>query len=206
VLVFLGVLVLAHPVVFDGPGPDPVYTYEASVVTESPDGADAVVEAVPRATLVYGTEARLVRAAAADPVTPSTPDERDAVERLAAVRYASDDVNPDGGTQFYAVSVANDSGTLRLATAPVSAATVLDALAVSRSRLSEPLARALDGPYTTQQNVAPRVAAVDDSYVLITRTADVRPDPYRYHELAAYALAVASIVVGSLSLLDRRRR
>lgn len=191
----VGLLVFAHPVVADGPGPDPVYTYESFAV----DPADtrtvrAVVEVVPRGRVVDGPATETIRAAESDTYEASLDATPASVRQLRDTRF----VAVDDEREFYLVTTRVRDGTLRLDATAVSAIRLVDALAVPSTAASKTVQRAVaGGAVTVEATVEPQVVETDTGYVLVRRTdTDAVADPDFVAKFGLYTVGGLFLVGG----------
>jgi hypothetical protein len=191
----VGLLVFAQPVVGDGPGPDPVYTYESFAVdpTDAPT-VRAVVQLVPRGRVVDGPATEAVRAAESGPYEAALDTAPTSVRQLRDARF----VAVDGEREFYLVTTRVDEGMLRLEATAVSATRLVDALAVPSTDASETAQRAVaSGAVTAEATVEPQVVETDTGYVLVRRTdTDAVADPDFVAKFGLYTVGGLLLVGG----------
>lgn len=201
ILLCLGLLL--HPVVGNGPGPDPqtVYTGEpVDLSTEAREGRLVFAPGVNGDFIVTGA----VRRAANESYSRAADNVSGNLRALADQAFYWDRT----GSQYYAIDAAIANGTFRLDARPVGPRTVADAVAEPPSNVREPVAaaaraddyrRVVDAGRTTPFGPEdPTVVKVDGEYVIVRRSlADAR-DPYRFVKLGAYALVGAGLVLGAI--------
>lgn len=210
-LALCSLCLLLHPVVGNGPGPDPrtVYTGEpVDLSTEAREGDLVFHPEVNGDFVVAGS----VRRAANDSFERPADGISGNLRTLTEAEFYWDG---DAG-QYYAIDAAVRVGTYRLEASPVDARTVAETLAVSADNADAPVARAARPPgyraVVNEGNTGPvsddlTLVATDEGYVIVTRAYEPAPDPFRVVKIAGYALAGAGIVLGVLlPVFDRRRR
>jgi len=201
---------LLHPVVGNGPGPDPRTVYSGEPVapgTEATEGALALHPAVNGDFVITGA----VEGAVDDPIEAPAANVSGNLRALTEAAFYW-----DGDGQYYAVNATVRNGTYRLAARPVDARTVVERLAVPATEVDGPVASAARGPdyravadEGTDRTAAsePTLVATDGGYALVTRSYEPVRDPLRPVKLAGYALAGSGIVLGVLlPVLHRTRR
>ncbi|WP_435197566.1 hypothetical protein [Natronomonas sp. EA1] len=192
-LVLVGVLVLAQPVVGNGPGPETAYVYESAELDF--DDSEAVEALYRHPEVQYLIDQRdLVREAANETVERPADELTDAERALATRRFAAD----DHGDQYYRLRGSVENRTFRLDAERVSPRTVADALTVAR--LSDPVRDAArTGQAVSRSMLATGVVETADGPVLVYEagTTQVR-DPWLYVKLPAYALGAVCLVLGLL--------
>lgn len=200
-LLLAGLLVFAHPVVADGPGPDPVYTYESFDV----DPADtrtvqAVVELDRRGAVLDGTAADAVREAQSE--TYETPVDA-APDGLAALRGDSY-VAVANEHEFYVVTTRVQGETLALDATAVSADRLLGELSVSAAAAPDTVQRTVAaGSLTAEVDHEPQVVETGTGYVLVRQTdRDLAADPAFVPKVGLYAVGGA-LLVGGLAFYPR---
>ena len=201
---------LLHPVVGNGPGPDPRIVYSGEPVdpeAEATEGALALHPAVNGDFVI----ARAVEGAVDDPL-------QEPADSLTGNLRALTDASFywDGNGQYYAVNATATNGTHRLDARPVDARTVVERLAIPAAEVDTTVASAARTPdyravadEGTGRTAAsePTLVATDDGYALVTRSYEPVRDPLRPVKLAGYALAGSGIVLGVLlPVLQRPRR
>jgi hypothetical protein len=210
-LALCSLCLLLHPVVGNGPGPDPrtVYTGEpVDLSTEAREGDLVFHPAVNGDFIVAGS----VRMATNDSFERPADDISGNLGTLTEAEFYWD----SDGAQYYAIDAAVRNGTYRLDSRPVDARTVAETLAVPAAEADEPVARAGRPPdyraVIDEGNTGPvsedlTLVATDEGYVIVTRAYEPAPDPFRFVKIAGYAVAGAGIVFGVLlPVFDRRRR
>lgn len=199
-LVLLCLGLLLHPVVGNGPGPDPrtVYTGEpVALSTEPREGGFAVAPGVSGDFIVTGAVRRAANGSYSRPARNISENLRGLVDH----GYYWDRT----GDQYYAIDAAIADGTFRLDARPVEPRTVAEAVATPATDARPPAAAAARGDYRhvvdTGRTVPygaedPTLVAADGEYVLVRRSLEALPDPYRSVKLGGYALAGAGIALG----------
>lgn len=198
----VGVLVFAHPVVADGPGPDPVYTYESFDVHPTDTRAvHSVVELDRRGAVLDGDAADVVRGAQFDTYETTVDAAPDDVTALRGDRY----VAIANEREFYVVTVRVDGETLRLDAIAVSADRLLDYLSVSSVAAPDAVQRAVAaGSVTATVDHDPQVVETDSGYVLVRQTErDLVADPAFAPKVGLYAVGGA-LLVGGIAFYPRR--
>ncbi len=195
----LGLLLLAQPVVGDGPGPDPRYTYEATPVDL--DDAEAVETLYHHPAVAYavGTGSEAVRVAVngtyARPSSAVPPDLR----RLSAVDYLADDVDD----RYYRVDARTVGDEFRIDATRVEDRAVAEGLAVPPGAAPEPVRAALDGRATDPRRVNATLVDTEGGYALVRVVGSEQvPDPLAVPKVAAYAVGVVTLVLAGLDLRD----
>ncbi|PSP99121.1 hypothetical protein BRC89_05410 [Halobacteriales archaeon QS_4_70_19] len=203
-------LLVAQPVVGDGPGPDPQTVYTGDPIdleTEAAEGDLALHPAVNGDFVVAGT----VRAAANGTFERPADDVSGNLRTLTGATFYWDST----GEQYFAIDAALQEGVFRLTAGPVPARTVAESLAVPAEEASDPVARAAraadrravaDEGRTRPVERDPTLVATDDGYVFVTRSIEAARDPYRTVKLTFYALAGSGVVAGVLLPVAARRR
>lgn len=209
-LVLCSLCLLLHPVVGNGPGPDPqtVYTGDpVDLATEAEEGDLALHPAVSGDFVVTGS----VRMAANDTIERPAEDVSASLRALTDAEFYWD----SDAARYYAIDATVRLGTYRLAAEPVDARTVAEALAVSAAAAEAPAARAARPPdyrsVADEGNTGPvsadrTLVATEEGYALVSRSFEPAPDPLRGVKLAGYGLAGAGIVLGALLPVVQRRR
>lgn len=201
-LLLCSLLLLLHPVVGNGPGPDPQTVYSGDPVdpeTEAAEGELALLPAVNGDFVVAGT----VRMAANGTF------ERPAANATASLRALLDAEFYWDSTreQYYAIDATLTNDSYRLTAERVTARTVADALAVPAAEAPAPVARAasaddyravVDRGRSAPIDDRPTLVETGEGYVFVTRAVEPAPDPFRVAKLAGYALAGAGVVTGAL--------
>lgn len=210
-LLLCSLLLLFHPVVGNGPGPDPQTVYSGDPIdieTEATEGELALLPAVNGDFVVTGT----IRMAANGTF------ERPAANATASLRALLDaEFYWDStGEQYYAIDATLTNDSFRLTAERVTARTVAETLTVPAAEAPRPIARAaraadyravVDRGRTAPIDDRPTLVDTDDGYVFVTRSVEPAPDPFRLAKLGGYALAGAGIVTGALlPVLMRLRR
>lgn len=210
-LALCSLCLLLHPVVGNGPGPDPrtVYTGEpVDLSTEAREGDLVFHSEVNSDFIVAGS----VRMAANDAFERPADGISGNLRALTGAEFYWD----GDGAQYYAIDAAVRVGTYRLEASPVDARTVAETLAVSAAAAEEPVAQAGQPPdyraVVDEGNTGPvsdefTLVATEEGYVIVTRAYEPAPDPFRFVKIAGYAVAGAGIAFGVLlPVFDRRRR
>ena len=197
-LVLLCLTVFLHPVVGNGPEPDPATVYEADPVeVDAPNGTLA------RHPAVSGdfTVSPAVTGAATEPYRRPTGEVPPGVADLRAFEFFWAQTE----SRYYAIDARTENGTFVLESRPVAAGEVAAALAVPADEADPPVRRAARtgrasadfGDDAREVDTGPVLVGTTDGYALVTARRGTAPDPYRPVKLGAYALAAAGVLVGA---------
>lgn len=209
-LLLCSLLLLAQPVVGNGPGPDPQTVYAGAPIapeTEATEGELALHPAVNGDFVITGT----VRMAANGTFERPAGNVSGNARTLTDAEFYWD----SSGRQYYAIDATVANGTFRLDARRVDARTVAEALAVPAAEVPDPVARAARSPdhravvdrgRTAPISDDPTLVATDGGYVFVTRSIEPAPDPYRIAKLALYAIAGSGVVTGALLPVFARLR
>jgi hypothetical protein len=191
----VGLVAFAHPVVADGPGPDPVYTYESfDVDPQDTRTVRSLVELDERGAVVDGAAAEAVRRAEYDTYERNLGEMPSGVSALRGARY----VAIDGEREFYLVTTRVHDGTLRIDATAVTTARVVDYLAVPSTTASETTQRAVAADTVTTASLQePQVVETDSGYVLVRQTdEELVSDPQLVPKMGLYTVGGAFVVGG----------
>jgi len=197
----LGCLLLAHPLVGNGPGADTRYDYATTELDLADD--EAVEDLYHHPTVDYGTEATLdaVRTALDERVTRPESATSSSLRELRDRRYVADDVRD----RYYRVNASVADGQFRLRAETVSADAVARALAVETDAAPAAVRDAFAGDRTAPRRADATVIARNGSYVLVRPTETRRvADPYVVPKVIGYAVGVA-LVIGAIVDIRYRR-
>jgi hypothetical protein len=187
----IGVAVLVQPVVGNGPGPDPQYTYEVTPINLSNDEEVESMYHLP--SVAYGDSLKVELTRNAVNTTISRPEETtaDALKSMTDVQFLADDAED----QYYRIDARVTNGTFRLDATPVSARMVAEELAVVPENAQTPVQEAMDGEITYFCQVPAALIAKDDRFLLVQSVeTELVSDPLVVPKLIVYALGIALIV------------
>jgi len=196
-LLVIGLLLLAQPVVGNGPGPETQYTYEVEPVNLSNHESVEILFEHPAVAVQRSSTVRVVRNAATETFSEEAeivaPELRDLVDR----RFFAD----DSGDQYYRVDARITNGTFKLDASPVSARAVVEELGVSLTDAPEPIRAAVDGDVTSRTE-AQATVVTDGDRALLVRVVDTESvtDRLAIVKIPAYAVGVALVIYAGLSL------
>lgn len=202
-LVLCGLLVCAHPVVADGPGPDTRYVYDSTAVSPADvDDVDTAIRADSDGAVVYGDTADLVRRAARETVRVDAESLSSSARRLREVTFVADDVRGE----HYRVDLSVEDEDAVLSARPVSGRTVLSELATPRTETDGVVGDVVrTGVSRVWEREAGGVVRTTDGYLVVRLVeSETVPDPYRLPKLVGYAVGVAATVVGAVELASAR--
>ncbi|MFB6171592.1 MAG: hypothetical protein ABEJ23_03595 [Haloarculaceae archaeon] len=192
----VGVLLLAQPVVGNGPGQDVRYTY---AVTQVSVGSGEAVETMYHLPAVaYGTGSQLaaVRAAANDTYTRPVEAVDPAVRALTDRRFVAD----DAGDQYYQVEARVVNGTFELRARRAPPRDVAAALAVSPREAPPAVQDALNGDVQSPRKDPVTLVRSGDRFLLVRPVATEHvPDPLTLPKLFGYAVGIALLTWAALS-------
>lgn len=199
----VGLLVFAHPVVADGPGPDPEYTYESFEVDPTDTSAvRSVVALDSRGAVVDGPAAEVVRRAEYDTYEKTVADAPPAARQLRGDRY----VAVADEREFYLVTTRVHDGTLRIDATAVTPTRLVDYLSVPSTAAADTVQRAVAaGTVTAESTTEPQVVETDSGYVLVRQTeSDAVSDPNFVAKFGLYTVG-GLFVVGGVVFYPRGR-
>jgi hypothetical protein len=192
-------LILAQPVVGNGPGPETQYTYEVEPIDLSNDESVEIMFEHPAVAYQRSSTVRVVRNAPTETFAEDAeiiaPELRDLTER----RFFAD----DSGDQYYRVDARSTNGTFELDASPVSARVLVEELGVPLADAPEPIREAVEGDVRSRTKSAPAIVT-DGDRALLVRVVDTEsvPDKLALVKIPAYAVGVALVIYAGLS---RRR-
>jgi hypothetical protein len=199
IFALIGLLILAQPVVGNGPGPETQYTYEVELINLSNDESVEVLFEHPAVAYQRSSTVRVVRNGVNETFSQDSeiiaPELRDLIDR----RFFAD----DDGDQYYRVDARITNGTFKLDATPVSERAVVDELGIPLSDASSPIRVAVDGDVTSLENAEPTIVA-DEDRALLVRIADTEsvPDRLAIVKIPAYALGVALVIYAGIKLRE----
>lgn len=196
-LLVIGLLLLAQPVVGNGPGPETQYTYEVEPVNLSDPGFGAPMYYHSAVAFHHTEKVMAVREATDGTVTRDAEFISEELQELTERRFQAE----LGGDEYYRVDARITNGTFKLDASPVSAHTVVEELGVSLTDAPKPIRNAVDGDVTSRTE-AQATVVTDGDRALLVRVVDTEsvPDRLAIVKIPAYALGVALVIYAGLSL------
>jgi hypothetical protein len=190
----IGVLLVMHPVVGNGPGPDTQYSYSVAEIDFADKERVEELYRTPNVTYGFGSQVELVREARNGTLTRPTSSLEPRVLDLIDVRYLADDVHD----HYYRIHASVTNDTFQLQAARVSGEVVAKHVAVSPDEADPVIRKVLDGQQTASKRVNATVVRQDDRYLLVRPVETKRvSDPFAVVKIAGYALGIA-LIIGSL--------
>jgi hypothetical protein len=187
----IGFIMLIHPVVGNGPGPDPQYTYEVTPINLSNDETVEAMYSLPAVTYGSGPQVEITRNVMN--TTLSRPERiiDPALRSMTDGQFLAD----DAGDRYYRVDARITNGTFRLNATPVSARMVAEELAIAPEEAPTPVQEAMNGTMTHSTKVPVTLVAKADRLLLVEPVETERvSDPWAVAKLIGYALGVALIL------------
>lgn len=198
----IGVLLVMHPVVGNGPGPDTQYSYSVTEIDVANKETVEDLYRTPSVTYGFGSQVELVREARNETLTRPTSSLEPRVLDLTDVRYLADDVHD----HYYRVNAFVTNDTFQLQAARVSAKVVAKDLAVRADEANPVIRKVLDGQQTASKRVNATVVRQDDRYLLIRPVETKRvSDRFALVKIAGYALGIALIIGSLVSIFQSER-
>lgn len=196
----IGVLLVMHPVVGNGPGPETQYSYSVTEINFANKESVEELYRTPNVTYGFGSQVELVREARNKTLTRPKSSLEPRVLDLIDVQYLADDVHD----HYYRIHASVTNDTFRLQAARVSADIVAKHVAVRPDEADPVIRKVLDGQQTASKRVNATVVRQDDRYLLVQLVETKRvSDPFAVVKIAGYALGIA-LIIGSLVRLFHR--
>lgn len=196
----IGVLVIMHPVVGNGPGPDTRYSYSATEVNVTDNETVEKLYRSPSVTYGSGRQVEIVRNARNKTLTRPKSMLEPEIMDLIDVRYLADDVYD----HYYRIDASITNNTFQLRVARVSANTVAKDVAVTPEEANPVIRKVLDGQQTVSKRVNATVVRQDNRYLLVGPVETKRvSDPLTVVKITGYALGIA-LIIGALVSLSYR--
>jgi hypothetical protein len=196
----IGVLLVMHPVVGNGPGPDTQYSYSVTEIDVTDNETVEDLYRTPSVTYGFGSQVELVREARNETLTRPKSSLEPRVLDLTDVRYLADDVHD----HYYRVNASVTNDTFQLEAARVSAKVVAKNVAVRPDEANPVIRNALNGQQTASKRVNATVVRQDDRYLLIRPVETKRvSDPFAAVKIAGYVLGIVLIIGALVSLFHR---
>lgn len=196
----LGVLLVMHPVVGNGPGPDTQHSYSVTELDLTNDETVERLYKVPSVPYGTGSQIDLVRDARNETLTrPKSTLELEVIN-LLDVRYLADDFHD----HYYRIHASITDSTFQLRAARVSAETVAKDVAVRPAGTNPVIRTVLDGQQTVSKHVNATVVRQDDQYILVQPVeTQLVSDPFALVKITGYALGSVCIIGALVSLFHR---
>jgi hypothetical protein len=187
----IGVAVLVQPVVGNGPGPDPQYTYEVTPVSLSNDEMVESMYSLPEVAYSTGPKVEVTRNAVNTTVSRPEGTIDAALRSMTDVQFLADDVDD----QYYRIDARITNGTFRLDATPVSARRVAEELVIAPENAHPLIQESMDGKTKHFRRVHATLVAKDDRFLLVQSVeTELVPDPLVVAKLIVYTLGMSLIV------------
>lgn len=201
--ILLGVLLVMHPVVGTGPGPDTQYSYSVTEVNLTNGESVEILYRSPNVTYGFGRQVEIIQNATNKTLTRPQSGLEPAVLDLADSRYLADDVHD----RYYQIRASVTKDTFQLRATGISAKTVARNLAVRPEEAHPVVRKVLDGQQWVAERVNATVVREDGQYLLVRPVETKRVwDPFAVVKIAGYALGIALIIGALVSLFGRNKR
>lgn len=195
----VGCLLLAHPLVGNGPGADTRYSYSTTEIDLTNSERVEALYHVPSVTYGTGTQVHAVMEARNSTYTRLKSAVSPKLRDLVDTWYLADDVHD----QYYRVDAYVTDGEFRLRSGTVTENQIVEEIAVNPATADPVVWEILDGQRTASKRVNATVVKRDGHYLLIRPTQTNRvSDPLAIVKVAGYALGIA-LVIGAL-VYERR--
>lgn len=201
--ILLGVLLVMHPVVGTGPGPDTQYSYSVTEVNLTNGESVEILYRSPNVTYGFGRQVEIIQNATNKTLTRPQSGLEPAVLDLADSRYLADDVHD----RYYQIRASVTNDTFQLRATGISAKTVARNLAVRPEEAHPVVRKVLDDQQWVAERVNATVVREDGQYLLVRPVETKRVwDPFAVVKIAGYALGIALIIGALVSLFGRNKR
>jgi hypothetical protein len=198
--ILLGLLLVMHPVVGNGPGPDTQYSYSVTEVNLTNDEAVENLYRTSNVTYGFGRQVEIVRDATNETLTRPQSGLEPKVLALTDSRYLADDVHD----RYYHIHASVTNDTFQLRAVGVSAKAVASNVAVRPEEAQPVVRKVLAGQQQVAERVNATVVRKDDQYLLVRPVETKRvSDPFAVVKIAGYALGIALIIGALVSLFGR---
>jgi hypothetical protein len=187
----IGFVVLIHPVVGNGPGPDPQYTYEVTPINLSNDETVEAMYSLPAVAYGVGPQIEITKNAVNTTVSRPEGMIGHELRSMTDVQFLSD----DAGDQYYRIDARVTNGTFKLDATPVSARMVAEELVIAPKEAPTLVQEVMNGTMTHWTKVPATLVAKGDRLLLVEPVETERvSDPWAVPKLIGYTLGVALIL------------
>lgn len=198
--ILVGLLLVMHPVVGNGPGPDTQYSYSVTEVNLTNEESVENLYRAPNVTYGFGRQVEIVRDATNETLTRPQSGIEPRVLDLTDSRYLADDVHD----RYYHIHASVTNDTFQLRAAGVSAKAVASNVAVGPEEAQPVVRQVLAGQQQVAERVNATVVRKADQYLLIRPVETKRvSDPFAVVKVAGYALGITLIIGALVSLFGR---
>jgi hypothetical protein len=198
--ILVGLLLVMHPVVGNGPGPDTQYSYSVTEVNLTNEESVENLYRTPNVTYGFGRQVEIVRDATNETLTRPQSGLEPKVLALTDSRYLADDVHD----RYYHIQASVTNDTFQLRAVGVSAKAVASNVAVRPEEAQPVVRKVLAGQQQVAERVNATVVRKDDQYLLVRPVETKRvSDPFAVVKIAGYALGIALIIGALVSLFGR---